>query len=218
MEIRSHFHAELKELFEEVITMGKMVIFSLENGLESLLTDNRIKAEEVIQEDQKINNIQIYIEDRCTLLIAKETPVATELREILTVLKIVSELERIGDHAGHLAKQTGEVSHEGLLIARPYLKEMIQFGCQMIKEALESFIELDTVWAKEIAHRDNYIDKQYFDLYDKLINIIKEKPYKTENLVPLLFLNRFLERIGDRVTNICECVVYSRTNKHVDLN
>ena len=72
--------------------------------------------------------------------------------------------------------------------------------------------------AKEIAYRDNYMDKQYFDLYDKLINIIKEIPYKTENLVPLLFLNRFLERIGDRVTNICECVVYSRTNKHVDLN
>lgn len=218
MDTRSHFHAELKNIFDEVITMGKMVTESLLKGLSSLIDANEILAREVIDNDQKIDDFQMVIEDQCTLIIAKEAPVATELREILTVLKIVNELERLGDHAKHLAKRAGKVSTEGLKIAGPTLKDMTEFGCQMVKEALESFIELDSKWAEEIAGRDNYIDKRYYDLYDKLIKIIKEKPDKTENLVPLLFLNRYLERIGDRVTNICEYVVYSKTNKRVDLN
>ncbi len=218
MDVRTHFHRELNNIFQQVIIMGEMVTDLLGKGLESLLTANEILSTEVIKNDQLIDDLQLKIEDECTLLIAKETPVATELREILTVIKIVSELERLGDHAKHLAKKAGKVSSEGLKIAGPYLQDMTEFGCQMVKEALESFIELDSTWAKEIASRDNYIDNKYYDLYDRLIEIIKEKPYKAENLVPLLFLNRYLERIGDRVTNICECIVYSKTNKHVELN
>ena len=218
MVIRSHFHAKLTIVFQEVITMGVMVNDSLEKGLESLLSANEVLAKQVILNDQEIDTLQLKIEDECTLLIAKETPVATELREILTVIKIVNELERLGDHGKHLAKRAGQVSTEGLKIAGPYLQDMTEFGCQMVKEALESFMELDSVWAQEIASRDNYIDIKYYDLYNKLIEIIKEKPYKTENLVPLLFLNRYLERIGDRVTNICESIVYSKTNKHIELN
>lgn len=218
MEVRTHFHNELNRVFRDVITMGDMVRDLLNKGLDSLLNANEILAREVIEEDQKIDDMQMKIEDECTLIIAKETPVATELREVLTVIKIANELERLGDHAKHMAKRAGKVSTEGLKIAGPTLKEMNDFGIQMVKEALESFLELDSSWAREIAERDNFIDQKYYALYDKLINIIKEKPYKAENLVPLLFLNRYLERIGDRVTNICECIVYSKTNKHVELN
>lgn len=218
MENRSHFHAELNSIYSDVVIMGKMVTELLYKGLDSLLNANEILAKEVIEGDLEIDDFQLKIEDRCTLIIAKQTPVATELRGILTVIKIVNELERLGDHARHLAGKAGKVSTEGLKIAGPYLKEMNDAGCQMLKEALESFLELDSSWAEEIASRDNYIDNKYYDLYDKLIEIIKEKPYKTENLVPLLFLNRYLERIGDRVTNICESIVYSKTNKHVELN
>ncbi len=113
-------------------------------------------------------------------------------------------MERLDDHARHLA---GKVSTEGLKIAGPHLKE-----------ALETFLELNSSWAEEIASQENYIDNKYYDHYEKLIEITKEKPYKAENLVPLLFLNRYLERIKDRVTNICERIVYSKTNKHVELN
>lgn len=218
MEIRSHFHSELNDIFADVIKMGQMVTTLLNKGLDSLLNANEILAKEVIEGDLAIDDFQLKIEDRCTLIIAKETPVATELREVLTVIKIVSELERLGDHAKHLASKAGKVSTEGLKIAGQTLQEMNDAGCQMMKEALESFLEQDSTWAKEIASRDNYIDNRYYDLYDKLIEIIKEKPYKTENIVPLLFLNRYLERIGDRVTNICECIVYSKTNKHIELN
>lgn len=218
MDTRTHFHNELNNIFQDVITMGDMVIELLNKGLDSLLTANEILAREVIEEDLRIDEMQVSIEDKCTLIIATETPVATELREVLTVIKIVNELERLGDHAKHMAKRAGQVSTEGLKISGPTLTEMNKFGCQMIREALESFLELDSSWAKEIAERDNFIDEKYYSLYDKLIDIIKEKPYKAENIVPLLFLNRYLERIGDRVTNICECIVYSKTNKHVELN
>lgn len=218
MKNRTHFHSELNQIFEDVIKMGQMVTQLLNKGLDSLLNANEILGKEVISGDRAIDDYQLMIEDRCTLIIAKQTPVATELREIVTVIKIVNELERLGDHAKHLAAKAGKVSTEGLKIAGPFLKEMNEAGCQMIKEALESFVELDSTWAKEIASRDHYIDGKYYELYDKLIDIIKEKPYKTDNLVPLLFLNRYMERIGDRVTNICECIVYSKTNKHIELN
>lgn len=218
METRSHFHRELKKIIEEVVTMGQMVTELLQRGLESLLSANEVLAREVIEDDRKIDDYQLAIEDKCTIIIAMQTPVATELREILTVIKIVNELERLGDHAKHMAKRAGKVSTEGLKIAGPTLKEMNDYGCQMVTEALKSFRELDSSWAREIAERDSFIDEKYYSLYDKLVNIIKEKPYKAENLVPLLFLNRYLERIGDRVTNICECIVYSKTSNHVDLN
>ena len=218
MEIRTHYRAELNRIMNDVVVMGEMVTTSLKKGLKSLIETDETLAKEVVKEDQIIDKFQLNIEDRATLLIAKETPVATELREILTVLKIVVELERLGDHGKHLAERSGKVSKEGLRIAEPYLLDMTDFGCQMVKESLESFIEQDSTWAKEIASRDNYIDDKYYTLYGKLIKIIKEKPHKSENLVPLLFLNRYLERIGDRVTNICEFVVYSITCKHTDLN
>lgn len=218
MEIRTQYYAELQSIKAELIFMGDLVIESLEDGLKSLIEVDTELASKVIVKDKIIDSIQLSLEDRCTLLIAKETPIATELREVLTVLKIVVELERLGDHGKHLAEQAGKVSKEGLKTSTPYLQDMTNFGCQMVREALESFTQQDSTWAKEIAARDNYIDEKYRALYDKLIDIIKEKPRKTENLIPLLFLNRYLERIGDRVTNICEFVVYSITCTHTELN
>lgn len=218
MEIRTQYQAELNSILKELIKMGDIVVESLEDGLKSLIDGDVELGKKVIEKDIEIDNLQLELEDRCTLLIAKETPIATDLREVLTVLKIVIELERLGDHGKHLAKKAGKVSKEGLRTAAPYLQDMTNFGCQMVREALESFTVQDSAWAKEIASRDSYIDEKYTSLYNKLIDIIKEKPRKTENLVPLLFLNRYLERIGDRVTNICEFVVYSITCKHIDLN
>lgn len=217
MEIRTHYREELNNIMNDVVKMGDLVIISLKKGLKSLLLQDEKLAKEVIAEDLIIDTFQIEIEDRSTLLIAKETPVATELREILTVLKIVVELERLGDHGKHLAERSGKVSKEGLDIAGPYLQDMTDFGCQMVKESLESFINLDSAWAEEIAKRDNYIDDKYAVLYGKLIDIITAKPHKSGNLLPLFFLNRYLERIGDRVTNICESVVYVITCKHKSL-
>lgn len=216
--IRTNYRIELKNIMDEVVSMGELVIEALQKGLKSLLEKDETLAAQVIEDDQRIDDFQFRIEDRVTRLIAKENPVATELREVLTVLKIVVELERFGDHGKHLAERAGKVSNEGLKISAKYLEDMTVFGCQMVKESLESFVQQDSTWAQEIASRDNYIDDKYYALYDKLINVIKEKPQKTENLIPLLFLNRYLERIGDRVTNICEYVVYSITCKHTDLN
>ncbi len=215
---RTQYQEELKRIVENVVEMGDLVIESLNRGLKSLIEMDKDLAVEVIADDEKIDNKQLLIEDRVTLLIAKETPIATDLREVLTILKIIVELERLGDHGKHLAERAGKVSKEGLRAATPFLTDMTNLGCQMVKEALESFRVQDSEWAMEIAKRDSYIDDKYVDLYNKIIEIIKEKPNKTENLVPLLFLNRYLERIGDRVTNICEAVVYTITSKHTYLN
>ncbi|MBN2618125.1 MAG: phosphate signaling complex protein PhoU [Spirochaetales bacterium] len=217
MKIRTKYHEQLGNIMKDVVAMGDLVIDSLKTGLKSLIEMDQELADSVIEKDSLIDELQLKIEDRVTLLIAKETPIATELRELLAVLKIVVELERLGDHGKHLAEKACKVSKEGLRMASPFLVDMTEFGCQMVKESLESFVEQDSLWAKEIASRDNYIDDKYYDLYDRLIKIIKEKPNKVENLVPLLFLNRYLERIGDRVTNICENVVFAITCKHTEL-
>lgn len=218
MEYRAHFHEELKKLLSDVVSMGDRVIENLSRGLNSLIEGDSALASDVIKMDLTIDEMELDIEDRCVLLLARQAPVASELREIITAMKIVSELERLGDHARHLAKVTGKVRPSGLKIASPMFVDMLNLGSHMLKEALEAFIELNSTWAEEIASRDTLIDDKHSELHDKLVDLIKDKPNKAEQLVPLLLLNKHLERIGDRVTNICEFVVYTKTNRHIDLN
>ena len=218
MEIRSNYHNKLNAVFNDVIQMGDVVIEALHLGLESLVNADKKLAEQVIEGDKEVDRLELVLQDRCVLLLAKETPVATELREVVTVIKIISELERLGDHAKHLAQKAGKVNKKGLKLAAPIFEDMLEYAIQMVEEALRAFLEQDSKWAREIAKRDNFIDEKYADLYTQLVNLIKDKPNKAENLIPLIFLNRHLERVGDRVTNICEFVVYSTTNKHTDLN
>ena len=218
MILRHDYENKLRTIHEKILFMGILIEEAFRKALKALKVNDNKLAREVMDEDKKIDDLQTEIEDDCVKIIAMEAPVATDLRIVITTLKIVSELERIGDHARHLAKMIGKLSDKQLTLAMPYISNMINAGLDMIKDALKAFVEKDASLAEEVARRDDFIDKQHRELYKTCVNMIKTSPEKLDQEIPLLFLNRFLERIGDRVTNICEWIIYAKQGKRLDLN
>ena len=218
MKLRQEYELSLKRLFEDVMFMGVLIEESFRNALKALKTNNQILAEDVIAKDGKIDQLQVKIEDECVRIIAIQSPVASDLREVITTLKIVSELERMGDHARHLAQMVGKLSDKQLAVAMPHIEKMISTGLEMIHGALRAFVDRDARLAEEVARQDDFIDMHHKELFSKCIAMIKESPEKLEQEISLLFLNRFLERMGDRVTNMCEWVIYGKSGKHLELN
>ncbi|MFP4382914.1 MAG: phosphate signaling complex protein PhoU [Spirochaetia bacterium] len=218
MEGRTHFAEAMKDLYQDIVRMGTLVEEALRKALISLSIRDTELAQQVIDGDKKIDELQQEIEERCTQLIALEQPVATDLREILTSTKIVTDLERIGDHARHLAKSVEAISDEKLLQTLPDIQKMTQLGINMVHDCITAFVEHDAEKAIEVAARDDEIDSIHKHLFDEVLGIMKDNPDKIAQGASLMFLNRFLERLGDHVTNMCEWVVFAKKGEHVELN
>lgn len=218
MQGRRHFAADMKTLFNEILKMGAVVEVALRKAITALSERDHVLAKDVIEGDMRIDAMQLAIEDRCAILLATETPVAGALRKIITSIKIASDLERIGDHARHLAKALDSVDRSLLEATLPRIRDMAERGIGMVHDALTAFVEDDTDAAMAVAERDDVIDKLHRSLYDDIIARMKENPDLITAGANLIFTNRFLERLGDHVTNICEWVVYANRGTHVELN
>ena len=162
--------------------------------------------------------MEIDIEDECILLIAKEQPVASDLRKIVTSLKIVTQLERIGDHAVHVAKSVKRLIDEKSTAPLLHVPQMAELCMDLLRQALNAFINNDAEKAKEIGMRDAEVDKLHSKFINEEYNQMIENPKLIKQSITMLFLSRFIERFGDHVTNICEWVVYSAAGEHVSLN
>jgi phosphate transport system protein len=218
MTTRLHFHKALQELHQDILKMGTMVEEALKKALTAFISLRIDLANQIIIEDEEINRMELTIEDKCTFLISTEQPVATDLREILTCLKIGSHLERIGDHAVHLAKSVIRIHPEPNIISKDLFKQMGDNAIDMLHEALSAFIKKNPEKAKNIAKRDDEIDALHFMIIKDLVASMHKKKDYIEQGNSLIFASRFLERVGDHATNICECVVFSSNGKHVELN
>jgi phosphate transport system protein len=218
MKGRTHFAEAMKDLYQDIVRMGTLVEEALRKALISLSIRDIDLAKHVIEGDKKIDELQHEIEEQCTQLIALEQPVATDLREILTSTKIVTDLERIGDHARHLAKSVETLSDPKLLQTLPDIQKMTQLGINMVHDCITAFVEHDAEKAMEVAGRDDEIDSIHKHLFNEVLEIMKNNPDKISQGASLMFLNRFLERLGDHVTNMCEWVVFAKNGEHVELN
>lgn len=218
METRQRYHQELEELYQSVLRMGALVEEQVTKSLVALGDGDGELAASVIEGDKEIDRLLVAVEDRATEIIAMQQPVAGDLREIITVIKIGGHLERIGDHARHFSRAVNKIPQAILDATLPDMKSMAQIGTSMVRDALGAFSEHDAAKATSVAERDNQIDVAHKQLYAKLINLVKREPEETDAIVNLLFLNRFLERLGDHVTNVCEWVVFAQTGKHPKLN
>lgn len=218
MPARQHFTEELNRMHQDILRMGSLVESALKKALAALSEKNADLAQSVIEEDKRIDELQVYIEETCAKLLATEQPVASDLREILTAIKITADLERIGDHARHLAKSVENISNSPYFEAVPRLKEMAEFGIRMVHDALTAFVERDAEKATEIARRDDQLDNMKNQMLDWVLEIMESHPKSLRTGIDFLFLNRFLERLGDHVTNMCEWIVYSRRGEHIELN
>ncbi|MFW5695233.1 MAG: phosphate signaling complex protein PhoU, partial [Alkalispirochaeta sp.] len=191
---------------------------ALRKALTAVTNQDYELAEHVKKNDHQIDTLQFALDKRCTEIIATEQPVATDLREILVAMKISSDLERIGDHARHLVRVMDHLTDAVFRETLPRFAEMTEKGISMVHDSITAYVNHDPHQAREVARRDDDIDEMHRALYKELLSMIAANPDRVETGTALVFLNRFLERLGDHVTNMCEWIVYAKTGEHVELN
>jgi phosphate transport system protein len=218
MGTRQAFEEGLAALNQEILRMGVMVEEALRQAVESLVNKDGELARAVVAGDAAINQVEQEIEDRCIVLIAREQPVATDLRKLITSLKIVTQLERMGDHALHVAKGTLRLLPETYMKPLIDIPRMAEIGIGMIRDVLTAFLDNDAERAREVASRDHLVDELHNQVMREVFTYMMENTKNIPQSISLLFISRFLERVGDHVTNICEWVVYSATGERVELN
>lgn len=213
MDVRSAFHKKLREIQDDVLVMGQMAGQAITSSIESLKSSDLTLAQQIIDDDQKINDKRFDIEEKCIQLIATQQPIASDLRIIVAVLNIITEIERIGDYADGIAKITIMSGHEALLKPLVDLPRMAVQTVDMLNRSLDAFIRQDAEAAKLISKEDDIVDNLYDQIYRELLTYMLEDPKSITKATRLTWVAHDLERSADRVTNICERVVFVVTGK-----
>ncbi len=215
---RTAFDHQLEEIQEEMLLMAAMVATAVERGIEALKNRDVALARQIIADDLEINRKRYHAEERCLELIATQQPLASDLRTIVSVLHITVDLERMGDHAEGIAKIALMLADEPPL--KPYIDipRMAETATRMLMSSLEAFKHRDANLAREICGWDDEVDALYDQLYRELLTYMIDDPKSIQRATWLLWVAHNLERIADRVTNICERVVYLVEGRIEELN
>jgi len=203
------FNVELEEVRSGVLKMGGLVEAQLTNALEGLRTGNIALLDQVIEGDQRVNLMQMELDNECNHIIAKRQPAAIDLRLVMTVIKSVSDLERIGDEVKKIAKSAKrQHSGETGLSPRIDLAPAAQLAISMLHASLDAFARADASVAPRIKSQDEEVDASFKAIMRQLITYMMEDPRTISNSLELLFTAKAIERIGDHATNIAEYVVF----------
>jgi len=207
--ISRRYNQELEDLRNKVMTMGGMVEKQCKNSLKALIKGDSSLAESVATSDYQINSLEVEIDAECTEILARRQPAASDLRMILTVIKTITDLERIGDEAEKIGRFALKLanSHE----PQSYYSDLHHLGkhvIEMLHDSLDAFARMDVDSAVRVAARDPEIDLEFEALTRMLITHMMEDPREVKNVLRLNWCARSLERIGDHSSNICEYVIY----------
>jgi phosphate transport system protein len=213
MEIRAGFHKRLREIQDDILVMGSMSEKALANSVTALKERNLASAGEIIADDVNINRKRFEIEEKCIQLIATQQPMAGDLRIIISVLSILTELERIGDYAAGIARIVVTIGDEPPLKPLIDIPRMADKTIEMLRRALEAFINRDAGAARLIAAQDDEVDSLYDQVFRELLTFMIEDPRTITRATRLIWVAHNLERSADRVTNICERVIFAVTGK-----
>ena len=203
-----HFHEELEEVNDLLLAMSSLVVEIFDDAVESFLENDARRAQNLLDERGRVDSLEIAVEERCLSMIARHQPVAIDLRNIITGINIITDLERIDDISMDICEDTvdlKELSRPGELFHIPALAEAVK---EMVHDSVRAFIVRDPEWARAICKRDDIIDDLDRKVEADVINYVREHPDKFEPLLHYLSVSRSLERIGDHCTNISESVVY----------
>jgi phosphate transport system protein len=213
METRTVFHKRLREIQDDVLAMGSMVSKAIQRSIEALKNRDQNLANQVIADDKKVDRKRFEIEDKCVELIATQQPMASDLRIILAVLNILSEVERIGDYAEGIAKIAIMIGDEPPLKPLIDIPRMADQTVDMLRRSLDAFVNRDAEAAKKISDEDDTVDHLYDQVFRELLTFMAEDPKTITRATRLIWVAHNLERAADRVTNICERVVFVVTGK-----
>jgi phosphate transport system protein len=205
---REGFHKRIKELEQDVLQLGETVITAVNRSVEALKNLDAKEAKRVVDNDVQVNKKRWALEDKCVDLIATQQPVASDLREIIAVLSIVRDLERIGDYAEGIGKIV--LMHGDLPLVKPlvYVPQMAEKAVSMLRRSLDAFLKRDAALAREICAEDDAVDALYDQAYHDLLSRMIENPSVITRATYLIWAAHNAERIADRATNIAESVVY----------
>ena len=216
--MRTEYTEKLKGLKIKLLKMGSMVQNIIEESLQALLQQDLEKAATIHRMDDEIDRMEEEIETECMNLIALQQPMARDLRTIGTILKAITDLERMGDHAVNIAKQTRLIGEEPFIKPLVDIPRMARLSEDMVAKCLDAFMKEDVELATEVAHDDDAVDEIYERIYVELLDMMAQDRKNIRQATHLLLIGRFLERIADHATNIGERVIYMVTGERVEIN
>jgi phosphate transport system protein len=218
MSTRSNFDQNLKELKQLLIKMSGLAENAIKESMIALLNQDLDKAKAVIDNDNEIDDLDYEINDKSLMLIARESPVAKDLRRINVALKVSSEIERMGDMAVNIAKSVLHIGAEKHIKEIIDIPKMMEIALEMVSDALTAFYTEDQELARKCAEKDNQVDNMFGDLIQELLSYIPQNLHSTNQIIQLAFVCRFIERIADHSTNIAENVIFLSTGNRYNLN
>jgi phosphate transport system protein len=213
--MQRHFHEELDHLKQTLLAMGALVEDQIRRAMRALIDRDDALAKHVIERDREVNAYDLEIDEKCVELLALHQPAAGDLRFITTAMKIVTDLERIGDQAVNIAQRALELNLEPQL--KPYidLPRMADQAQRMVKESLDAFVARDTQLARRVCAEDAPVDALNHQIFRELLTFMMEDAKTIPRAIRLILIARFLERVADHATNIAEMVIYMVESKMV---
>ena len=210
-----HFHEELDGLKQTLLAMGALVEDQIRQTMRALVERDDALAASVIERDREVNAYDVEVDEKCVELLALHQPTAGDLRFLTTAMKIVTDLERIGDQAVNIAQRARELNVEPQL--KPYidLPRMAELAQTMVKESLDAFVARDTALARRVCGEDAAVDALNHQIFRELLTFMMEDPKTIPRAIRLILIARFLERVADHATNIAEMVIFMVDSKMV---
>ena len=216
--MRNRFDRELVRLNNELIEMGSMIEKSIETAVKAMVNQDVELANRVIESDDEIDQQERQIEDLCLKLLLQQQPVAKDLRLISSALKMITDMERIGDHASDISEITIALADQPYIKKLEHIQQMAKETMIMLVGSIEAFVDKDLEKANEVIKRDDVVDDLFNKVKKELIQMIHENADKGEQAADLLMVAKYMERIGDHATNISEWVIFSITGEHKSMN
>ena len=214
--MREHYEAQLTTLNTEMIQMGALCEDAISGAIQALLEDDKHLAEKVGSIEMEIDQHERDIERLCMRLLLMQQPVATDLRVVSSALKMISDLERIGDQAFDISDITKHVSFQKYE-SKVHIKEMANAVIHMVTDSVDSYVKKDAALAKKVAAADDQVDDLFLKVRSELVELVRSNQDMAEGALDLMMIAKYLERIGDHAVNVAEWVIYAITGDHMKL-
>ena len=215
---RETLESEESAVKDGILRMGSLVAERILTAIEALEKHDADAATWVIENDADINDLEHEISNLITMTIATQQPVARDLRFLLTLAQVAYDLERMGDYAGSVAKQARKLAPHAPLKDFVHLPQMGRLAASLVRDILSAVVEVDAERARAVAKRDDDVDELYHAIFAEVLDLMRADPANVDPGMRIVFAAHYLERVGDRVTNIAEDVVYLATGEITELN
>lgn len=212
--MRNRFDKQLEQLNNELIEMGSLIEHAIEIAVSGLVMQDATKAEDAIAFDEEIDHQEQEIESLCMKLLLQQQPVARDLRLISSALKMITDMERIGDHAADISEMTVLMADTPYITNPVHIQGMAKETTDMVIKSINAFVNKDIDLARAVIDQDDVVDDLFMQVKQELIRLMKENSDNGEQAADMLMVAKYFERIGDHATNIAEWVIYSITGQH----